>query len=238
MEVVVPEHQARIEEQNGSKRVVPLQNGDRLTRAEFERRYHLHPEIKKAELIEGVVYVPSPVRIKKHGSPHADIATWLGNYRASTPRIQTADNGTVRMDLENEPQPDMMAWIDGGGRAIVDEDDYLAGVPDLAIEVAASSASYDLHDKLRAYRRNGVQEYLVLLTFDEEVRWFNWQGSEIVEIEPDEQGVLRSRALPGLWLDVDAFWRGDLGAVLGVLQQGIDTPEHAAFVERLNDTAS
>ena len=238
MEAVTSKRPSQPKEQKGDTRPVPLQSGDRLTRAEFERRYHLHPEIKKAELIEGVVYVPSPVRIQRHSSPHLYVATWAGVYLSATPRIGGGDNGTVRLDLENEPQPDVMLWIQQGGRAIVDEDDYLAGAPEFAVEVAATSAAYDLHDKLRAYRRNGVQEYLVLLTHDEEVRWFNWQSGEMEEIEPDEQGVLRSRALPGLWLDVDAFWRGDLRTVLNVLQRGIDTPEHAAFVEHLQTMSS
>src|SRR5687767_3807380 len=61
----------------------PLNSGDHLSRAEFERRYQAHPEIKKAELIEGVVYLPSPVRHDQHGHPHFNIITWLGLYCAS-----------------------------------------------------------------------------------------------------------------------------------------------------------
>ena len=238
MEAVTSKRPSKPKEQKGDTRPVPLQSGDRLTRAEFERRYHLHPEIKKAELIEGVVYVPSPVRTDVHGIPHAHISTWLGVYYVNTPGIQFSDNSTLRLDLENEPQPDISLWIEGGGQAIVDEDGYLTGAPELLIEVSASSASYDLHDKLRAYRRNGTQEYLVLSAHEQDAYWFNWQTDEMIQLEPDEQGVLRSRALPGLWLDVDAFWRGDLRTVLNVLQQGIDTPEHAAFVEQLQTMSS
>ena len=212
---------------------LPLHSGDRLTRAEFERRYEQHPDLAKAELVDGVVYVTRRVPARGHAIPHAHIVGWAGFYKAYTPRIQAANNGTLRLDLDNELQPDASVWIEDNGRAIVDEDDFLAGAPEFIIEVAFSSASYDLHDKLRVYRRNGIQEYLVLLTYSEEVCWFNWQGEEVVEIEADAQGVLCSRALPGLWLDAAAFWRGDLGTVLRVLQQGIDTPEHSAFVERL-----
>ena len=142
---------------------LPLENGDRLTRGEFERRYAARPDLKKAELIEGVVYMPSPVRASSHAEPHAVILWWLGTYSASTPGVQVADNATVRLDLDNEPQPDALVRIDeeAGGRSRISTDDYVEGAPELIVEIAASSAALDLHDKLRAYRRNGVQEYVV-----------------------------------------------------------------------------
>src|SRR5437763_6954003 len=82
----------------------PLENGDRLTREEFERRYDAMPDLKKAELIEGVVFMPSPVRIRRHSGPHADIGTWAGIYRAHTPGVGIGDNGSVRLDEDNMPQ--------------------------------------------------------------------------------------------------------------------------------------
>ena len=209
-----------------------LQSGDHLSRMEFERRYLAHPEIKKAELIEGVVYVASPVRVRRHGVPHSRIITWLGVYQASTPGINIADNATFRLDLENEPQPDVAVWIEEG-QAAVDADDYLAGAPELLVEVAASSAAIDLNDKLRAYRRNGVQEYLVLLTHEQEVRWVAFREGETYSIEPDAQGVLHSQVLPGLALAPALFWQGNLAGVLEVLQQSMATPLHADFVKRL-----
>src|SRR5215216_265089 len=141
--------------------VPPLEGGDRLTRAEFERRYNAMPHLKKAELIEGVVYVPSPVRYTQHGQPDFDIEGWLATYRMATPWTAGATNTTVRLDLDNEPQPDVILRLERGGQSHVDADGYLEGAPELAIEVTASHASYDLHDKLRAYRRNGIQEYIV-----------------------------------------------------------------------------
>jgi Uma2 family endonuclease len=142
--------------------VPPLESGDHLSRAEFERRYAAMPELKKAELIEGVVYVGSPVRVT-HGEPHGLVMTWLGFFCAATPGVRFADNTTVRLDLDNEPQPDALLRIEpeAGGRAQVDPDGYLDGPPELVVEVAASSASIDRHEKLRAYRRNGVQEYII-----------------------------------------------------------------------------
>ena len=125
----------------------PLHNGDRLTRAEFERIYAAHPEIKKAELIEGIVYMPSPARHREHGKPHAHSIGWLNLYSAATPGVEGSDNVTLRLDLENEPQPDALLFLlpEYGGNARVGEDGYLEGAPELIIEVAASSASYDLN---------------------------------------------------------------------------------------------
>jgi len=215
--------------------IPPLSSGDRLSRAEFERRYTAHPEIKKAELIAGVVYVASPIRIRQHSQPHGHIILWLGTYCAATPGLYFSDNGTVRMDAENEPQPDVALWLDEavGGQARIDEDDYLAGAPELIIEVAASSAAYDLHDKQQVYQRNRVQEYLILLTYEQRVIWFSWQQGEYVELTADPQGILRSQSFPGLWLHAEHFWAGDLAGLLAILQQGLQSPGHTAFVEQL-----
>lgn len=212
--------------------VPPLENGDCLSRAEFERRYQAHPEIIKAELIEGIVYMASPVRARRHGRPHGRIITWLGLYMEATPGIDLLDNSTLRLDLDNEPQPDVSMWIEGGN-AFIDEDDYLHGAPELLVEIAASSAAIDLGAKFQAYRRNGVTEYLVLLPYEQEVRWFSFANGETLQIQPDADSVLRSRVFPGLHLQPTLFWQGDLGGVLNVLRQGLATPEHAAFVAQL-----
>lgn len=213
-------------------RLPPLESGDRLTRAEFERRYTLHPEIKKAELIEGVVYVASPLRVKQHGEPHSHIITWLGVYLASTPGLRMADSSTYRLDEDNEPQPDVSMWIDQpvSGGAWIDEDDYLAGAPELLVEVAASTASIDLGDKKRAYQRIGVQEYLVLQVYEQKASWFRLQAGEYQEIPADAQGIWRSVLFPGLWLDPAKFWAADLSGLIATVQQGLASPEHAAFV--------
>jgi Uma2 family endonuclease len=200
-----------------------LEGGDRLSRAEFERRYQAMPEAKKAELIEGVVYVASPVRVSRHGQPHSDVVGWLVAYRSATPGVMVCDNTTVRLDAENEPQPDALLRIDEarGGQSRISEDDYLEGAPELIVEIAASSASYDLHDKLRAYRRNGVREYLVWLTQEQAFRWYVLVEGEYVLQQPDDQGILRSQGFPGLQLAVEALLAGDMERVLAVLQEGI-----------------
>ena len=212
-----------------------LENGDRLSRAEFERRYDARPDLKKAELIEGVVHVPSPTRFTGHARPHAAIMLWLGTYAAATPGVQVSDNPTVRLDLDNEPQPDAALLVapQAGGQARVDEDDYVAGAPELVAEIAASSASYDLHDKLHVYRRSGVREYLVWRTLDGRFDWFELADGVYRPRPPDASGQVTSRVFPGLCLAVDALLRGDLPAVVAAQQRGLTEPAHAEFVKRL-----
>jgi Uma2 family endonuclease len=219
-----------------STKVPPLENGDRLTRYEFEHRYQAIPYIKKAELVEGVVYVASPVRATRHGRPHAKIMTWLGTYWVATPGVDLQDNTTVRLDADNEPQPDALLRIEPefGGNSRISEDDYVEGAPELIAEIAASSASYDLNDKLNAYRRNGVQEYIVWQMYENRLDWFSLQEGRYVQYQPDGAGVIRSQVFPGLWLSVNALLIGNLAEVLAVLQQGLQTAEHQAFVQGLS----
>jgi Uma2 family endonuclease len=211
-----------------------LRNGDHLDRDEFERRYRAMPHIKKAELIEGVVYMPSPVSFENHGYQHFNVNTWLGVYAAHTPGVLGGDNSTVRLDLENEPQPDALLIIDPahGGRVTI-EDGYITGGPELAVEVAASSVSIDRNAKFRAYQRNGVCEYLLWRVEDGEIDWFVLRGGEYELLPPGPDGVVRSEVFPGLWLDVQALLAGELPAVLATLQKGVTDPAHAVFVARL-----
>jgi len=213
----------------------PLENGDRLTRSDFEQRYDAMPHIKKAELLEGIVYMPSPVRVRSHGKPHGQIMGWIGMYSAATPGVDFADNATLRLDLDNEPQPDAMLWIDAaaGGHARVSDDDYLEGSPELIVEVAASSASYDLHVKREVYQRNGVQEYVVWRVYDRQVDWFRLEDGQYVSVPGDAAGMIHSRTFPGLRLAVPALLSGDLARVLAELQNGLASAEHQAFVEAL-----
>jgi hypothetical protein len=211
--------------------------GDRLTRAEFERRYDAMPHLKKAELIEGVVHVPSPVRCEHHGEPHLSLGGWLFNYRARTPGVRGADNASVRMDLGNMPQPDCLLFIspDSGGQVQVDEDDYINGGPELVAEVSASSVHvhYDLSDKFRAYQRNRVGEYIIWRVEARRVDWYVLQPWGYEPLLPGGDGILRSTIFPGLWLDPAALIGEDFDRLLDVLQQGLDSPEHAEFAARL-----
>jgi Uma2 family endonuclease len=224
----------------GPQPVPPLRNGDRLTAAEFERRYDAMPGLKKAELINGVVYLPSPVIFENHAGPHFDVIGWLGLYRMATPGVRGADNATLRLPLDNRPQPDACLLIlpAHGEQVRVDDDGYIVGGPELGVEVAATNANYDLHDKLDLYRQNNVQEYVVWRVYDRAVDWFVLRDGQYERLPLDGDGVYRSRVLPGLWLDPAALVAGDMARVAQVIQQGIGCPEHAAFVNRLRDVAA
>lgn len=214
----------------------PLESGDRLTRQEFERRYIASPQIREAELIEGVVYVASPVRATRHARPHGMIMAWLGIYWTATPGVDLHDNATVRLDADNEPQPDALLRIEKevGGNSIISKDDYIEGAPELIVEVAASSASYDLNDKLNAYRRNGVQEYIVWQMYENRVDWFVLQDGKYVLAVADTRSIIRSQVFPGLWLSVNGLCQGNRTEIFTVLQEGLQTTEHQVFVERLS----
>lgn len=212
-----------------------LEPGDRLTLAEFERRYDAMPEVKKAELIEGVVCMPSPVRVDVHGRPQAELLTWLGTYSAASPGISAADNSTLKLDNDNMPQPDALLMIDPsiGGQAPIDSKGYIAGAPELVAEIASSSVSIDLHAKLNVYRRSGVREYIAWRVLDRAVDWFVLRDGAYRPLSPGEDGILRSEVFPGLWLHAAAMLEGKLDQVLGTLQQGIATQEHQDFAASL-----
>jgi Uma2 family endonuclease len=202
------------------------------------------PRLKHAELIEGVVYVPSPVSYRDHGEPHSLVITWLGVYRAATPGVGSGDNVTVRLDSAhtdlNEPQPDALLRLEpsAGGTSRVGPDGYIEGAPELIAEIAASSAAYDLHDKKDAYQRCGVQEYLVWQVYDRRIDWWELREGVYQPLPADEQGIVASRVFPGLWLQRAALLAGDMATVLAVVQQGVGTPQHTAFVERIGERSA
>lgn len=226
---------------NRFTKILPLENGDRLSRSEFERRYLAASHIKKAELIEGVVYLASPLRHEQHGRPHSRVMTWLGVYQALTSGVDLSDAPTVRLDLDNEPQPDAVLLIepDAGGQTRLSNDGYIEGAPELVAEIvitqpvyAASSAAYD-YDKKTAYRRNGVKEYIVWQALEQKLDWFILREDVYESLIADDAGVIRSEVFPGLWLAVSALLAGDMAQVLALLQKGLDSSEHAVFVEQL-----
>ncbi len=209
-----------------------LEPGDRLSRAEFERRYERMPSVKKAELIEGIVYLPSPLRARSHAEPHIRLAGWLLLYTSETPGVECFDNSSVRLDLDNEPQPDLVLIKSAAkrGQARISEDDYIEGAPEFVVEIVGSSQAYDLHQKKGAYRRNGVREYLAWITGEKRLLWWELRDEEYQKIAPDEEGLLKSGVFPGLWLYSGALLRGDMKAVLAVLRRGLDSPERGAFI--------
>lgn len=220
-------------------KIIPLEPGDRLTRSEFERRYEAMPRLKKAELIEGRVYMPSHVHFQSHGKPHSQMVAWVVTYATATPGTSYGDNATVRMDADNEPQPDVLLRIDEtvGGRSSISKDDYIEGAPELIIEIASSSASYDLNEKLHVYRRNGVCEYIVWQVYDGRIDWFVLEAEKYVMLQPGDDGLVRSRVFPGLWLDVDAMLKCNMQKVLSILQIGVASSEHEEFIKQLSEAS-
>ena len=212
-----------------------LREGDRLTSTEFERRYDAMPNLKTADLLDGVVYIGSPVRTLQHGMPQTLLLGWLVNYWVATPGTLPSDNGTVRIDDNNVPQPDALLMIQRKGQSRLDEDGYVAGGPELVAEVAGGRNDAILRAKKTTYRRAGVREYILWHVADAEVEWFMLNGSRYVKLRADRDGIHRSVVFPGLWLDVAALVRFDGPEVMRVLNLGLISPEHAAFVAGLRE---
>jgi Uma2 family endonuclease len=161
--------------------------------------------------------------------------TWLGTYAAFTPGTRSGIEPTVRLDLDNEPQPDIVLLLDEalGGQSHLTEDGYLEGVPELVVEIAASSAAIDTGSKKQAYRRNGVSEYIIWQAFENQLEWFRLTDGNYQQLVPDADEIIRSKVFPGLWLAVEALLNNQMTRVLEVVQAGLKSPEHAAFLEQL-----
>ncbi len=210
--------------------VPSLEMGDRLDQPTFHARYEAMPPGTRAELIGGIVYMPSPPKLR-HCRHHFLVINWVGNYEEATPGVEGSDNITDILGPESEPQPDVVLRIipeKGGQTRSVD--DWLIGPPEWIGEVAVASESYDLHAKLRDYERAGVKEYMVVALRQKRVFWFVLRQGKFVELPPGPDGILRSEVFPGLWLGPAALLRGDMRRVKEVLALGLATPEHAAFV--------
>jgi Uma2 family endonuclease len=194
----------------------------RLDADEFMRLYSATSEKTKAELIQGRVYMASPVRADVHGDPDALIQTWLGVYAVAHPQLQHSTNATVRLTTEDIPQPDasLRRLPNYGGHARMNKG-YIEGPPELVVEIAASSRTYDAHDKLDSYRGAGILEYILYRTEDGELDWFALENETYVQLPVDENGVIHSRIFPGLWLDRNALLAGDGAKVVAVLQDGM-----------------
>ena len=196
-----------------------LENGDHLSVSEFLRRYEAMPGLRKAQLIEGKVHMPSPVSADTHAAPDNVVQLWLGTYTLNHTELQCYANSTLILDADNTVQPDaiLCSLPRKGGRVWLNDKNYLCGAPELVCEIAASSASIDLHEKFRVYRRNGVQEYFVWLTLEKKVRWFQLIDQEYVEMK-ERGGKLGSVVFPGLVLDVKALVKMDRKRVIAALK--------------------
>ncbi len=213
--------------------IPPLENGARLTATEFLRRFEAMPELKKAELINGIVYMASPVRSNHHGEPDSLLQTWLGNYSISTPGTRASTNATTQLGPDDVPQPDACLRILHEGQATLDVKGYITGPPEFVAEIAASSKSIDAGAKRDSYRRYGVLEYLVWRTEEAALDWWVLEDDDYLPLPADKRGILRSRAFPGLWLKPEALLALDGPAVMKTLQAGLASKAHQKFAATL-----
>jgi Uma2 family endonuclease len=202
--------------------------GDRLTREEFLSRWERMPHVKLAELIDGVVYLPSPVSIP-HGRKVSFLDTWANIYAVPSSGVEVLPHVTWFLE-ESAAQPDVAVRIkkEYGGKSRI-ADLYPEGPPEFVAEVSRSSRSYDLGPKLDLYERAGVGEYLVALLEEQRLEWRVLRSGRYQLMPPDGAGVFRSEELPGLWLDERAFWADDLGAMLSRLEEGMASSEFREF---------
>jgi Uma2 family endonuclease len=221
------------------KRVRPanaplLLNGDHLSVPEFERRYEAMQGDGKAELIEGIVIMSPPIS-DDHGKANSLLDRLLGHYAASTPGLAVGVNTSVRLDGRNEYQPDVILRIESGkmSRTKAGATGILEGRPELVVEVPLSSAAYDLHEKKAVYQRNQIPEYFVWEVMDSRIHWFALEDGEYIRLEARPDGVMRSRVFPGLWLGIPALLAGDDKKVFRVVNRGLKSAEHKAFVKKL-----
>lgn len=214
-----------------------LSSGDRLSQPEFHRRYMAYPKHIKFELVQGVVYMASPMR-RPHALDHVELGYVLKHYSAATPGTEVLDNSTAILDEDSEPQPDLCLCIqsESGGQTSEDADGYLVGAPELIAEIAHSSRAIDLFEKRDDYRKAGVREYLVLCVAERELHWFHFPSGEM--IRPDREGISRSREFPGLWIDIAALMARDTKQLRAVLERSLARREHATFVRRLQAARS
>jgi Uma2 family endonuclease len=203
-----------------------------MTREEFHRIYEQMPEGFRAELIGGIVYVASPLK-RRHGTAHPPLTTLLYTYQGHTPGVEVGDNTTILLGDEGEPQPDLYLRIlpEHGGQSRTTADDYILGAPELLMEIADTSRSIDLHGKRRDYARYGVLEYVVACLREKQLRWFDLRADQ--ELQPNADMVLRLRTFPGLWINATALFAGNYQGLMATLQEGLATPDHAAFAARL-----
>ena len=213
----------------------PLREGDHLNAEEFHRRYEAMPELKNARLIDGVVHMSSPMCFHRHGRPHSEIHGWLYLYSRFLPGIHLADNTSLRVDDLNEPQPDLMLFLDGanGGASWFDDRGFVHGVPDLIVEVAGTTAREDAGEKRALYESIGVREFILWRTIEQRLDWWHLVGGTYQLLPPDEAGVIRSVVFPGLWLYPDALIGRDARAIAAVIEAGLASEEHQKFAATL-----
>jgi hypothetical protein len=216
-------------------RTPALLNGDHLTVPEFERRYEAAPASQRAELIEGIVFMSPPIS-NLHSDGHGLLYLLLKHYALATPRVGATLCASLRLDGQNEYQPDATLRIKSGAlaRSKIASDGFLEGAPEFAAEIAVSSAGYDLHEKKAVYQRCQIREYLVWQVMDSKIHWFSLEDGQYVQLQPLTDGVICSHVFPGLWLNFPAMLAGADDKALRTLEKGLKSAEHKTFVRKLS----
>ena len=224
----------RTQLKNGGRRTLPLWNGEHLSLAEFEKRWDATPNLVRAELIEGIVFMAPPTS-ETHSCHHGEIGFYLSQYALATPGTRACINASVRIDNRNELQPDALLRIGGAsmGRSKLAEDDVIEGAPELVAEIAVTSVGYDAHEKRLVYERAGVQEYMLWQVMDARCDWWELHDGLYQPLRVQADHIHRSRVFPGLWLDLPALLAGDHRKVQRALQRGLKSDEHSKFVRKL-----
>jgi Uma2 family endonuclease len=216
------------------KLLPPLVAGEHLDQPTFHERFEAMPPGTWAELVDGVVYMPSPMR-HDHGQESRVVAGWLDSYQRLTPGVDGGDGSTLKLDLRGEPQADHHLRIpaDAGGQSRIDEEGYIAGAPELVVEVARSTRSFDLNAKKADYERVGVREYLVVELDPNRIHWFVRRGDHFEDLSAGPDGIYRSEVFPGLWLDPRALYAQDRDRLYRILRRGVRSADHAVFAARV-----
>jgi Uma2 family endonuclease len=230
---------ASVSKPRPTRALPPLENGDRLDQKTFHQRYVAMPEDFRAELIGGIVHMPSPQKAP-HGDAERLLGRWLDEYMEATPGTHAMQHNTQILGPDSEPQPDACLFIEAGygGQVYQDEDEYLHGAPEWLGEVSWSTESIDLHRKKDDYQKAGVREYVVLALRMQQVFWFVRQRGKFRDVPLPNDGIFRSQVFPGLWLDAEAMLLNNRQRLLAALKQGLATAEHAACVIKLAKRAS
>jgi Uma2 family endonuclease len=209
-----------------------LKEGMLLSRNEFDQL----GEHRGLERLEGRLYLPpAAVRFIDHGEPQAILDTWGMTYRLRTPGVYCGASSTIRLGPDHDPEPDLVLFRDArcGGNVTIDDKGYLHGPPELVVEISASTQAKDLQTKRRIYAEAGIPEYIVWDVQASQLYWFDLVGHEYVRRVAPVDGIVHSQSFPGLWLDSNCLIAGDYAGVLATLNNGLDSPEHAAFVQKL-----
>jgi Uma2 family endonuclease len=210
-----------------------LIEGQRLDQPTFHALYQAMPPGTRAELIGGVVYMPSPVG-RAHGQAQVPVIIWLDYYAEHTPGVEVLDNATTILGWKSEPQPDgLLRILPECGGLSQNERGFVRGAPELIVEVAKATRYIDLGPKLADYEQAGVLEYVVRALGPDEVLWFEQKQGSLVQKAIDEDGLDRSTVFPGLWLDPRALVQGDRRRLRAAVDLGLATPQRAEFLARL-----